>query len=159
MEKLIEKMEVYQFINYIFPGVIFGKILTEIMGQNYFDSNIIVAVIEYYFVGLVLSRLGSVLIKPILEKLKLVNFEAYEEYIKSDKKDKKIDLLQRDANQYRTYIAIFICLFIVELFLCFRHKKIHNIIFLFIALIIIFILSYRKQINFVTKRINIICKK
>lgn len=154
MEKIIEKLEIYQFINYIFPGVIFGTIFTKIIGENFLDNNIVIAIIEYYFIGLVLSRIGSVLIKPMLEKLKVVNFEQYEEFVKCGKKDDKVDLLQREANQYRTYIATFICLSVVEAYLCITNKTFYEIILLFIALVIIFILSYKKQTDFVIKRIN-----
>lgn len=159
MEKIIEKLEIYEFINYIFPGVIFGTIFTKIMHKNFFDSNIVIAIIQYYFVGLVLSRIGSILIKNILEKLKVVNFEQYEEFFKCGKKDDKVDLLQREANQFRTYIATFICLFVIEGYLCIINKTFYEIILLFIVLTIIFIISYKKQIDFIIKRINAVLKE
>lgn len=153
MEKIIEKMEIYQFLNYIFPGVIFGTIFTRIIGENFFDSNIVIAIIEYYFIGLVLSRIGSIIVKPILEKLKIINFEQYNEFLKCGKKDEKIDLLQREANQFRTYIATFICLFFIELILCIINKKFYKTILLFIGLVWLFEKSYQKQTEFIVKRI------
>ena len=85
MEKIIEKIEVYHFINYLLPGIIFGTIFTEITQKNFFNDNIILAIIEYYFVGLVLSRIGSIIIKPILEKLKIITCAKYSQYIISIK--------------------------------------------------------------------------
>lgn len=40
MEKIIEKIEVYHFINYLLPGIIFGTIFTEIIQNNFFNDNI-----------------------------------------------------------------------------------------------------------------------
>lgn len=62
MEKIIEKIEIYHFINYLLPGTIFVAIFNKIFENNFFDSNIVIAVIEYYFIGLILSRISSVLL-------------------------------------------------------------------------------------------------
>lgn len=155
MEKIIEKIEVYHFINYLLPGIIFGTVFTEIIQKNYFNDNIVISIIEYYFVGLVLSRIGSIIIKPILEKLKIITCEKdYQQYICCCKTDNKVELLQREANQYRTYIAVFLCLTILEIYYSIVNKIFCKISILFLALTILFVLSYRKQLKFVLERLK-----
>ena len=115
MEKIIEKIGVYHFINYLLPGTVFITILSNILDTKIIvDGNIFVATIEFYFAGLLASRISSVVIKPIFEKIKMVKFVPYEEYIEAIKKDSKIELLQQEGNQFRVYIAVFLILFFVK---------------------------------------------
>lgn len=151
MEKIIEKIEVYHFINYLLPGILFGTIFTKIMQKNFFNDNIILSIIEYYFVGLVLSRIGFIIIKPILEKLKIITCVKY---CQCSKTDNKVELLQREANQYRTYISVFLCLTILEIYYSFINNICYRISLLFLALTVLFILSYRKQLKFITERLQ-----
>ena len=154
MEKIIEKIEVYHFINYLLPGIIFGTIFTEITQKNLFNYNIILAIIEYYFVGLLLSRIGSIIIKPMLERLKIITCVKYSQYINCSKTDDKVELLQREANQYRTYISVFLCLTILEIYYSFINNIFYKISLLFLSLTVLFILSYRKQLKFITERLQ-----
>ena len=154
MEKIIEKIEIYHFINYLLPGTIFVAILNKIFENNFFDSNIVIVVIEYYFIGLILSRIGSVLLQPIFKKTKIIKYADYNKYIKASKEDDKLEILQREANQYRTYIATFIILAIVQSYICIENKNFTIILVLFVGLAILFTLAYKKQIKFIVDRVE-----
>lgn len=154
MEKIIEKIEIYHFINYLLPGTIFVAIFNKIFENNFFDSNIVIAVIEYYFIGLILSRISSVLLQPIFKKTKIIKYADYNKYIKSSKEDDKLEILQREANQYRTYIATFIILAIVQSYICITNKNFTIILVLFVGLAILFTLAYKKQIKFIVDRVE-----
>ena len=145
MEKFFDKMETYNILNFLFPGIIFASILTFLTEKNIYSSSLIIATFEYYFTGLVLSRIGSIVINPIIEKTRVVKKEKY----------KKIEILQREANQYRTFVATFVCLLLVEIYNCIfvDISKINTIIY-FIGLIILFTLSYRKQLKFIIERLK-----
>lgn len=155
METFFNKIEAYNIFNFLFPGIIFASILTFLIEENIYSSSLIIATFEYYFTGLVLSRIGSIVINPILEKTKIIKKEKYKNFICKEEKDTKIEILQREANQYRTFVAVFICLLLVEIYICIfvDISKINTIIY-FIILIIIFVLSYRKQTNFIIQRIK-----
>ena len=142
MENFLNKIETYNILNFLFPGIIFASILTSLIEKNIYSSSLMIAVFEYYFTGLVLSRIGSVVINPILEKIKVIKKENYKSFICKEEKDKKIEILQREANQYRTFVATFVCLFLVEIYNCIfvDLSKVNNIIY-FIGLIILFTLS------------------
>ena len=155
MGELIKKIETYNIINYLLPGIIFAiifKALTEIDISN---INAGIAIVEYYFIGLVLSRIGSIIINPILKKCKIIYEEKYEDFIDNESKDEKIAILVREGNQYRTFIATFAVLALIELNNI-MHKNYDKwmTVIAFIALMILFILSYRKQLIFITKRIK-----
>lgn len=154
MEKIIEKIEIYHFINYLLPGTIFVAIFNKIFENNFFDSNIVIVVIEYYFIGLILSRIGLVLLQPIFKKTKIIKYADYNKYIKASKEDDKLEILQREANQYRTYIATFIILAIVQSYICIENKNFTIILVLFVGLAILFTLAYKKQIKFIVDRVE-----
>ena len=154
MEKLIEKIEIYHFINYLLPGTIFVAIFNKICGNEFIDSNVVIAVIEYYFIGLILSRIGSVILQPIFKKAKLIKYADYNKYIKASEEDNKLEILQREANQYRTYIATFIILVIIQSYTCIVNKNFSIILILFVGLVALFTLAYKKQIKFIVDRIE-----
>ena len=154
MEKLIEKLEIYHFINYIIPGAVFISICNTVFGLACVEANVAVAILEYYFTGLVLSRIGSILIKPILKNTKIIKNTEYSNFIKASEKDSKVDVLQREANQYRTYIAMFITLLCIQIYYCIANREFSVFIFVFIAFAVLFVLSYRKQVNFVVGRVE-----
>ncbi|MBR0492069.1 MAG: hypothetical protein IJJ82_08555 [Clostridia bacterium] len=154
MEKIIEKMEIYHFINHFLPGAVFVAIFNKIYENDFLDSNIIIAIIEYYFIGLVLSRIGSVVFQPVLRKIKIIKHADYNNYIKASKEDEKIDILQREANQYRTYIATFAILAIIQSYICIVDNTFAASLILFIGLTILFIFAYKKQISFIVERVE-----
>lgn len=155
MDELIKKIETYNIINYLLPGIVFTIIFTYLTDINISDSNAAIAIVEYYFIGLVLSRIGSIVIKPLLKKWKIINEEKYELFIDKEKEDEKISILVRDGNQYRTFISTFVVLALIETYNIIKGNTDKWITLIaFLALIILFVLSYRKQVIFITKRIK-----
>ena len=74
MESILEKISSYNLFNYLLPGVVLC-----VVSDRYFDipllqDSIITGLFLYYFVGLVTSRFGSIVLEPILKKLKIVKF-------------------------------------------------------------------------------------
>ena len=156
MEKILEKIENYQFMNYLLPGIIFVSIYTRIVNISFFNINVIVGLVEYYFIGLVLSRIGSTIITSLLKKFNIIKNKNYEDYIESSKKDEKIDILQKEGNQYRTYAAMFLCLCFQQFYFLIFREEFYDIKLLitFACLFILFIMSYRKQSIFIAKRVE-----
>ena len=92
MDNFFNKLENYNIFNYILPAIIF-----DIGCKIYINltiiptSNVVIAAFAYYFVGLVISRIGSLIIKPLLWKLKILNKEYSSkevDFYKAEEKDK-----------------------------------------------------------------------
>jgi amino acid permease len=119
---------------------------------------LVVGVFVYYFVGLIVSRFGSLIIEPFLKKIKFLNFSDYKDFLKASAKDGKIEILSEENNMYRTFIATFLLLGLVKLYYFIANKWTflnENSDWILILLIIgMFLFSYRKQTNYITKRIN-----
>jgi len=155
MKEILQKISSYNLFNYLFPGIIFTYLLNKYTDYNIVVSNIIIELFIYYFIGLTISRVGSVIIEPILKKIKFVEFS---DFVKASAKDNKIDILSEVNNMYRSLIAMILVFFIVlgysglkrlcdfftsiELYLC------------GILLFIFFLFAYKKQTKYISKRVK-----
>jgi Mn2+/Fe2+ NRAMP family transporter len=160
MKEIIDKISSYNLFNYLFPGIICVLFLKELTGYNLIQENSFIGSFLYYFVGLVVSRFGSLVIGTILKskKLKFIKFSNYPDYVFASDKDNKIELFSEINNMYRTIIAMLVLLLIGK-----AYQSLNNYlqfstnvsyIFLIILLLILFIFSYKKQSGFVVKRIE-----
>lgn len=162
MEKCIEKLSSYNFLNNLLPGAVFCYFFSLITGYN-FNDNAIVNICIYYFSGMLVSRIGSLIIEPLFKKIKIVKYADYEDYLKAISKDEKISCLVETNNVYRTFLSAFITLAIIKLlvFLGEKFNIFNNEVDIAIGVFLIGILifSYRKQTNYIRKRVEHVCNK
>lgn len=111
----------------------------------------------FYFIGMVNNRIGSLIVQPILIKTKFVTFAPYKDYLECELKDSKVTLLNQENNIFRSYIAIFLSLVIlyvyIHLELIINWIKSIDILLLIIIGLIVFLFSYRKQTSYIRKRV------
>ena len=160
-EKMIEKISSYNIFNFILPGAVFAYVSKELLYKNFLTNSWIENIIVCYFIGMILSRIGSLIIEPFLKKCRL-KYAPYSDYIEASENDSKIPMLLETNNMYRTFIATFISLIIYKGYLYleqFFAKKntMFNEISIFVILIVftaIFIASFVKQTGFIRKRVE-----
>jgi len=87
-----------------------------------------------------------------------VKFTDYNDFVTVSKSDNKLEILSEANNMYRTLVSMFLLLFLIFGFRILADKweflKNNQDIILLIFLFFLFLLSYRKQTNYVTKRIK-----
>ena len=159
MKEIIDKISSYNLFNYLFPGIIFVIILREISNYDLVQENNFLGAFVYYFIGLVINRFGSLVIGSILQskRLKFIKFADYSDFIFASDKDKKIELFSEINNMYRTLISLFCLLLLAKVYQTISEwlnipENISYLLLIFV-LIILFIFSYRKQTEFVVKRV------
>ncbi len=160
-EKIIEKISRYNLFNYLFPGVLF-MILSPTFGElsllNFFDQNLIVSLFLAYFIGMVISRVGSIFIEYILKKIKFIEFVKYSDFLIASQKDEKIEILSEENNVYRTLISLFSILILSYLFVYYIEyiQMSSDGLYLttFTFCLVLFLLSYRKQTGYIGSRIK-----
>jgi membrane protein CcdC involved in cytochrome C biogenesis len=81
MEKLLEKLSSYNIFNYLFPGMIFCILLEKTTSYSIIQENIVIDVFLAYFIGLLISRISSLIIEPLLKKVKFVKFAEYKDFL------------------------------------------------------------------------------
>lgn len=157
MKEILEKISSYNLFNYLLPGTVFVFILSKISNFNLIQKDLLIGGFLYYFIGLIISRIGSVIIEPILSKISFIKFADYSDFVTYSKVDSKIDILSESNNMYRTMISLFLCLLLTRLYqwlsgLIGLGEHTGSTILLLLVLIL-FLFSYRKQTNYITKRI------
>jgi len=157
MKEILDKISSYNLFNYLLPGVLFVCISKQFTDYNFIQENDFIGVFLYYFIGMVISRFGSVIIEPILKKIKFLKFSEYNRYVTASKKDIKLELLSEVNNTYRTLNSMIITLVLFKIFYSIETKfeldSSVSLTILTILVFILFIFSYRKQTNYITKRI------
>lgn len=158
MKELLEKIASYNLFNYLLPGVLFAVLSNWITVYRFPLDNIIIGAFICYFLGLVISRVGSLVIEPILKKISFLNFADYKDYISATQKDPIIITLSEANNMYRTLVSMSLLVGILKLYELLE-KKISALVnispyILLLSLIILFLWSYQKQTNYIRKRVN-----
>jgi len=158
MNEIISKISSYNIFNYLLPGIIFSFLAQEYLGYSLIQSDTIIGLFLYYFIGLVISRIGSLVIDPALKGCKIICFAEYKDFVEASKKDEKIDLLSEVNNTYRTLCSTFFLLIalkgyqFIESKSCFLQEW--SPAMLVFALLLLFALSYKKQTAYITRRVE-----
>ena len=158
MQDIFQKISSYNLFNYLLPGVLFVAVLEKFTPYSLSQENLIVAAFVYYFVGLVISRFGSLIIEPILKKVSFLKFNDYADFISASKNDPKIETLVEASNMYRTFSAMLLLLFLAKFyeFIEYRFPVVESwsLYILLFLLLLMFLFSYRKQTRYISKRIE-----
>lgn len=156
MNNVIEKLGSYQIVTNLLPGAFFGIALKFFFELSIPTENISEEILVYYFMGFIINRIGSLIVKPILEKIKFIQEAPYPDYLKAVQVDAKLDILSETNNYFRSTLTCCIFLPIVGLI----QMLIKNVSWInrgwkgcaIVFLIVLFLFSYRKQTNIVKRR-------
>lgn len=158
MEKVLDKLTSYNLFNYLLPGVLFAVTLERLTPYSLTHENIIIAAFVYYFVGLIVSRFGSLVVEPVLKWIRFLKFAPYPDFVAATKKDQKIDALSETNNMYRTLVSVMVLLALAKGYELLSYKiplfVEHGILIGFLTLFVMLLLSYRKQTSYIRKRIE-----
>jgi hypothetical protein len=158
MKDILDKLTSYNIFNYLFPGVLFVIIAKATTDYNFVQEDNLLGAFLYYFIGMTISRFGSVIIEPLFKKIKLVKYRDYKEFIDASKKDSKIELLLEVNNTYRTLNAMTFSLLLLKFYnfldTKFQFDNPTSLTILSLIITVLYIFSYRKQTNYIVKRID-----
>lgn len=158
MKDILDKLTSYNIFNYLFPGVLFVIIAKATTDYNFVQEDTFLGAFLYYFIGMTISRFGSVIIEPLFKKIKFLEFSDYKDFVTASKKDSKIELLSEVNNTYRTLNAMTFSLLLLKFynFLDTKFQFGNSLSLMIMTLIVtaLYVFAYRKQTNYITKRIN-----
>ena len=159
VKEILNKLSSYNLFNYLLPGIIFVVLANRFTRYSFIQHDIVIGLFLYYFIGLSISRLGSLAIEPILKRISFLQFADYDDFVTASKNDDKIELLSEVNNTYRTICSLFCMLLLLKLY-----EKIEGRFpvlnewdgfVVIVLLLLIFLLSYRKQTIYLIKRITL----
>lgn len=157
MKELLDNLSSYNIFNYLFPGVVFVIVLSKVTQYNFVQKDFIVGAFLYYFIGLIISRFGSLIIEPILKRTSFVKFLEYARFVNASKIDSKIEILSEVNNMYRTICSLILLeiLFVIyeKVAIKFTLSPKFGAISLLLIIFVFFLFSYKKQTAYINKRI------
>ena len=148
MSDILNKLSSYNIFNYLLPGTLFAAAGDTYTSFPFIQENLFVAGFAYYFFGLVISRIGSLMVEPALKKFECVEFSDYPNYVTACQSDKTIEQLSEANNIYRTLISLMLfigaTIGIDRLGVVYPQLAAFGGYLLFAALLALFLFSYRK---------------
>lgn len=158
MKDILDKIGTYNIFNYLLPGIIFSVFVTKITRYNLVQEDVLVGAFVYYFIGSVVSRIGSLIIEPLFKWSGFIAFAPYTDFVAASKADAKIEVLSEANNMYRTICSLFLCIAVVYGYesVAARIELLNKILptLCVIGLLILFSFSYRKQTAYINKRVS-----
>lgn len=165
VDKLIEKISSYGILNNIIPGAVYIAFVERFTIFKIMPEDVLMQLVLCYFIGMVIGRIGSLLIEKII--LKNVTVVPHEDYTKAEMLDSdgKVTTLSAINNMYRTFISVSICILTTVLFnwlwTVIPHfdwiKKVIVIVGCVLSTIL-FVKSYKKQTGYVVSRVKAVLK-
>lgn len=157
MKDLLDKLSSYNVFNYLFPGVLVAVLGTAVSSFKLLVDNIVIGVFLYYFYGLVISRIGSLVLEPVLKRAKVVRFAPYADFVAASHVDEKLETLSEQNNVYRTLASTFLCLILLAvadwMLARFPSLSAYGLQIGVLLLLPLFIWSYRKQTKYISARV------
>ena len=159
MNELLSKLSSYNLFNYLLPGVVFSITVEAWTTYSISRGDLLSDAFVFYFAGLVISRIGSLLVEPALKKLHFVTFVDYPDFVAAAKQDPQIEILSEVNNTYRTILSALLLVLIAKIYsaiepFCLLMTTLRPYM-IAVGLVALFLFSYRKQTQYVAKRVNI----
>jgi hypothetical protein len=158
LSDLLEKLTSYNLFNYLLPGAVFAYFAESGLEIRLVPDDLVTSAFIYYFLGVIISRFGSLLLEPLLKKLRVVKFEHYQSFLSASEKDSKIEILVEAANMYRTFFSAMLLLMLLNAYLkleslCPALLEWRGLISGF-TLALIFLFAFKKQTDYIANRIR-----
>jgi len=152
----LEKLSSYNLLNYLLPGVIFSFIVSNVTSFSLIQGDLLVGAFLYYFIGMIISRLGSLIIEPVYKRLGIVSYSDYSDYVAASNQDKKLEVLLETNN--RTFVSLFIAVVVTKLYELLVQNcsffSSYGDLLLVLLLFLLFSFSYSKQTGYIKSRVD-----
>ena len=155
---LFSKISNYNILNNLIPGAILCVVFKYLVGYDIMNVGTLELIVIFYFAGMINSRIGSLVLEPLLKKIKWVTFRDHHSFVEAEQKDKKINSLVEVNNMYRSMVSIGFTSLIVKFYYVGVEQQWNfgNVSewILLVALFLLFAFAYKKQTKYIVSRID-----
>ena len=149
INSLFNKLSAYQLLSLMLPGASLLGTLKFIFAIDIkVDENIWWFLLSSYVVGIILSRIGSLLIEEVFKKMGFIKGYNVGNYIAKRKEDDMVETLLSFANLYRSFCALSILMIIVTMVKGYGFCDYWHYFLLEVLLLLLFAFSFCKQYNY-----------
>ena len=158
MDGILEKLDSYNILTNLLPGAFFLVGLRLLVGLELPAKSVAEEIVLYYFVGLVISRIGSLVTEPLLKKVRWLEFAPHPDFIAASRLNPKINVLSEMNDHYRSLLTATVCIpavwgakLLTESCPFFAENWKWFLVF---GVGVLFLFSYRKQTAYVRKHVE-----
>ena len=155
---MIKAIASYHLLNHLLPGVLFALFADALYGYGVVQEELVLGVFLYFFIGVVISRIGSLLVEPSMKKIGILKFAPYASYVAAAKADDTLATLSETNNAYRTYCSLFLCLLLLGAYTAAAQRwpilDEYSAVVAVMLLLFLFATSYAKQTRYIEQRVK-----
>ena len=155
MDEMLRKISSYDFLNSLIPGAALMFFLEEFELVSFGQINAFVLVALAYILGIIASRVGSLVLEPLAIRLGLISRD-YRLYVSAEKVDGKLPGLVAISNMYRSLAGALIVLAVLAggSLVAAELRGFFHVGFGFICFLLLFF-GWIKQERYVFKRMDL----
>jgi hypothetical protein len=158
MNEILAKISTYDIFNNLVPGAVVAYLLAVLDVYKIDAGSLVTDLVVFYFIGLVVSRIGSLVLEPLLKLIRFVRYAEYPKFIEASRADAKVLLLLEVNNQYRTMLAALLVTaagyYTKDLAQAYQLTPATIKGSLLIFLCALFLMAYRKQTTYIRRRVE-----
>ena len=153
---MLGNISAYDFLTNFLPGLVLVSLCSRILGLPWVQGELVADIGIYFFVGVVVSRLSSLIVEPVLKLSRFVEFGEYTHFLMAEKRDSKIHTMLEVQNFFRALFTAQLCFWFVVAYEAFYNSNQidRGPFFLILISTITMLLAYRKQAEYLKKRIQ-----
>lgn len=155
MDDLLKKLSSYNIANHLLPGAIYTFVLCSYLGRKDIVDNLVLFFFIAYFSGVVVSRIGSLVIERLLRLIWKKG--PYEDFLAAEKDDPKLQALVEDQNLFRSVVALAVVLYLslryLELRANYPSLQQYDLELGAATFIVLFIIAHLSHDRYINKRI------
>ena len=158
LASLFGKISNYNILNNLIPGAILCVVYKHLVGYDFMNVGTLELLVVFYFTGMINSRIGSLVLEPIMQKIKWVRLRDYRFFVEAAQKDNKLNSLVEVNNMYRSMISVSFTALLVKLYYVGVEQQWNfgNVSdwLLLMAMLVLFAFAYKKQSKYIVSRID-----
>lgn len=159
MNEIIQKISAYDLMNTLVPGCLLTYSLRLLGFLDLGSTDVLAEVVLAYLLGLVGSRVGSIVLEPLAVKFKCIRHD-YSAYVIAQRRDERVTSLTTVANMYRSLAGSMLVLAVLALGnLVPASYRTWLYLGYGISCFILMLLAWLKQEGYVEKRIELYRKE
>lgn len=166
LDRLLEHVSAYELLNNLLPGATYVLLAERLTSLRLLSGSVWLDLALCYAVGLAIGRVGSLVVEPLLQRLKLLDRVPHSDYVKAEGKERRVREVSTVNNMYRTFAAVAACLLLtICLSMAWPHLRERGAtrqtmgVAGCVALMVLFALSHAKQTSLVASRVRAVNKE
>lgn len=151
METLLEKISQYDLFINLIPGYICYYFLL-MAGYSLPVDDIFDKLIFCYVAGILIGRIGSLIVEPTCKAVGLVRFAPYPAYLAASREDNTIPILSGINNLYRNLLSVAL---IISIYVFMQNSYLAgSVVLLDLFILVLLVVAYHKQTGYVRHRVE-----